>query len=258
MIMQNPDLEPWQIEHIRKMKAGLPAASDVEEDTMDEELGALNTVADVDAEDVVDDAEGADLSVYKDPNVQASVTRRNKLAEDYKKYYDDLTAKIMAQRTGPSFSERMYQLSAAFASPTSTRGFGGVMGNIMPVLQEQAKAQREGMNKRQDALSALQAAQLAQRVGLANQDVSTATAMAKLEAMANKPVRGVPVGDTLRNPYTNAQIGPEFNRVPKPEYYKALEAAPTPENLQAAVAYYPTFEIDLKAAYERGLRNKGR
>jgi uncharacterized small protein (DUF1192 family) len=164
----------------------LPAASDAEEDTMDEELGALNAVADVDDAEAVDDAEGADLSVYKDPNVQASVTRRNKLAADYKKYYDDLTAKIMAQRTGPSFSERMYQLSAAFASPTSTRGFGGVMGNIMPVLQEQAKARREGVNKRQDALSALQAAQLAQRVGLANQDVTTATAMAKINAAEKK------------------------------------------------------------------------
>jgi hypothetical protein len=258
MTTENPPLEPWQIEHIRKMKAGLPAASDAEEDTMDEELGALNAVADVDDAEAVDDAEGADLSVYKDPNVQASVTRRNKLAADYKKYYDDLTAKIMAQRTGPSFSERMYQLSAAFASPTSTRGFGGVMSNIMPVLQEQAKARREGVNKRQDALSALAAAQLGQRAGLANQDVTTALAMAKLNATANKPVRGVPVGDTLRNPYTNAQIGPEFNRVPKPEYYKALEAAPTPENLQAAVAYYPTFEVDLKAAYDRGLKNKGR
>jgi hypothetical protein len=256
MIMQNSDLEPWQIEHIRKMKAGLPAAPDAEEDTMDEELGALNTVADVDAEDVVDDAEAADLSVYKDPNVQASVTRRNKLAEDYKKYYDDLTAKIMAQRTGPSFSERMYQLSAAFASPTSTRGFGGVMGNIMPVLQEQAKAQREGMNKRQDALSALKAAQLGQRAGLANQDVTTALAMAKLNQP--KPPVGVDVGGVLRDRSTNQVIGGEFNRVPKPEYYKALEAAPTPENLQAAVAYYPTFAVDLKAAYERGLKNKGR
>jgi hypothetical protein len=206
MITQNPPLEPWQIEHIRKMKAGLPAASDAEEDTMDEELGALNAVADVDDAEAVDDAEGADLSVYKDPNVQASVARRNKLAADYKKYYDDLTAKIMAQRTGPSFSERMYQLSAAFASPTSTRGFGGVMSNIMPVLQEQAKARREGVNKRQDALSALQAAQLAQRVGLANQDVTTATAMAKINK--ETPVRGIAVGDTLRNPITGAIMEP--------------------------------------------------
>jgi predicted membrane-bound mannosyltransferase len=132
------------------------------------------------------------------------------------------------------------------------------MGNIMPVLQEQAKAQREGMIKRQDALSALQAAQLAQRVGLANQDVTTATAMAKIDAAANKPVRGIAVGDTLRNPFTNEVMGAEFNRVPMPDYYKALEAAPTTENLQAAVAYYPTFAVQLKAAYERGLKNKGR
>jgi hypothetical protein len=260
VIVEDTTLTPFQIDHIRRMKAGLPAAPTTEEDTMDEELGALNTVADADAVDAEDaaDAEVGALSVYKDPNVQTAVTARNKLNAEYKKYYDDLTAKIMAQRTGPTFSERMFQLSAALAQPTTRRGFGGVLENITPVLAAQQKAQREGITKRQDALSALQAAQLAQRVGLANQDVSTATAMAKLEAMANKPVRGVPVGDTLRNPYTNAQIGPEFNRVPKPEYYKALEAAPTPENLQAAVAYYPTFEVDLKAAYERGLRNKGR
>jgi hypothetical protein len=180
-------LAPWQVEHIRKMQEelGMPqAASDAEEVTMDEEMGALNTVADVDAEDV--DADAGGLAVYSDPNVQKAVAARNKLNSEYKKYYDDLTAKITAQRTGPSFSERMYQLSSAFFSPTTTRGFSGVMGNVMPVLQKQQQAQREGEVKRQDALSALQAAQLAQRVGLANQDVSTATAMAKIDATAKK------------------------------------------------------------------------
>jgi hypothetical protein len=207
--------------------------------------------AGLDAVDTADavDTEAVDLSVYKDPNVQASVNRRNKLNAEYKKYYDDLTAKIMAQRTGPTFSERMFQLSAALRPTDNARGFGGVMGNIMPVLQEQAKAQREGMNKRQDALSALQAAQLGQRVGLANQDVTTALAMAKTQS-TETPVKGIAVGDTLRNPFTNEVMGAEFNRVPMPDYYKALEAAPTPENLQAAVAYYPTFAVQLKAAYD--------
>lgn len=139
----------------------------------------------VDTADAVD-TEAVDLSVYKDPNVQASVNRRNKLNAEYKKYYDDLTAKIMAQRTGPTFSERMFQLSAALAQPTTRRGFGGVLENITPVLAAQQKAQREGITKRQDALSALQAAQLGQRVGLANQDVSTATAMAKINAAEKK------------------------------------------------------------------------
>lgn len=141
-------------------------------------LDTLNEVEnEIDGEDTTD---AGGLSVYNDPNVQAAVAERNKLNNDYKKYYDDLTAKIMAQRTGPSFSERMYQLSSALFAPTSTRGLSGVMGNVMPVLQKQQQAQREGEVKRQDALSALQAAQLAQRAGLANQDVSTAVAMAKL------------------------------------------------------------------------------
>jgi hypothetical protein len=211
----------------------------------------------IDGEDTAD-AEAGGLSVYNDPNVQTAVTARTKLNNEYKKYYDDLTAKLAARQAGPSFSERMYQLSSALFAPTSVRGFSGVMGNVMPVLQKQQQAQREGEIKRQDALDALTAAQLGQRAGLANQEVTTATAMARINAAANKPVRGVPVGDTLRNPFTNAPIGPEFNRVPKPEYYTALEQAPTEENLQAAVAYYPTFAADLKAAYERGLRSKGR
>jgi hypothetical protein len=191
MIVQNPPLAPWQVEHIRKMQEELgspQSAAAAEEDTMDEELGALSAVADaedaVDAEEAVDTSGG--LSVYNNPNVQTAVTARNKLNSEYKKYYDDLTAKIMAQRTGPSFSERMFQLSAALAQPTSRRGFGGILGNVAPVLQAQEQAEREGMDKRQEALRALQAAQLGQRVGLANQDVTTALAMAKLEAMANK------------------------------------------------------------------------
>lgn len=142
----------------------------------EEPMGGLDAV-DTDAADT----ETGGLSVYNDPNVQAAVAERNKLNNKYKKYYDDLTAKIMAQRTGPSFSERMFQLSAALAQPTSRRGFGGVLANVAPVLQAQEKAEREGMDKRKDALSALQAAQLAQRAGLANQDVSTALAMAKIK-----------------------------------------------------------------------------
>ena len=176
--MENQPLAPWQIEHIRKMQADL-GTPDTEEVTMDEGTrnedpqGGLPPLA-----NAVDETGG--LSVYSDPNVQRAVAERNKLNSEYKKYYDDLTAKITAQRTGPSFSERMYQLSAALFAPTSVRGFSGTMGNVLPVLQKQQQVQREGEIKRQDALSALQAAQLGQRAGLANQDVTTALAMAQL------------------------------------------------------------------------------
>ena len=142
---------------------------------MDEEIeGGLAAV-----EPEAEDGSG-DLSVYNAGSVRAAMAKRDKLNNEYKKYYDDLTAKLMAQRAGSSFSERMYQLSSAFFAPTTTRGFSGVMGNVMPVLQAQQQAQRQGEVKRQDALNALTAAQLGQRATLANQDVSTALAMANL------------------------------------------------------------------------------
>jgi hypothetical protein len=252
----SPPLAQWQIDHIRKMQEEL-GSPNTEEVTMDEDLGALGTVADVDAADAAD-AETGGLSVYPDPAVRSAMANLDKLAKEQTARYDALEKALAEKRYGPSFSERMFQLSAALAQPTTRRGFGGVLENITPVLAAQQKAQREGNISRREALDKLSADRLAQQVGLAKQGLTTATAMARINATANKPVRGVPVGDTLRNPYTNEVMGPEFNRVPKPEYYKALEAAPTPENLQAAVAYYPTFAVDLKAAYERGLRNKGR
>lgn len=132
-----------------------------------------------DSEDTAD-AEAGALSVYSDPNVQKAVDARAKIAKEQMDRYAAMEKALAEKRYGPSFSERMYQLSAAFAAPTATRGFSGVMGNVMPVLQKQQETQREGEIKRQDALSALQAAQLAQRAGLANQDVTTAVAMAKL------------------------------------------------------------------------------
>ena len=196
------------------------------------------------------------LSVYGNADVKAAMDKEATLAGEREKYYDRIAKALEEKRYGPSFSERMFQLSAAFAAPTSTRGFSGVMGNIMPVLAAQQKARREGEISRREALEQLEANRLTNKLGLARQDTQTKIALAKLAKQP--PVRGVAVGDTLRNPYTNEVMGPEYNRVPMPDYYKALEAAPTPENLQAAVAYYPTFAVQLKAAYDRGLKNKGR
>lgn len=183
--MQNAPLEQWQIDHIRKMKEGLgmlPAAADAEEDTMDEELGGLNAV--VDAEEAVDTPGG--LAVYNNPNVQTTMSTFNKLAAEQQARYDAQAKALAEKRYAPSFSERMFQLSAALAAPTTRRGFGGVLENISPVLAAQQKAQREGEISRREALEQLDKDRFAQRLGLAKQDVTTALAMAKLEAMANK------------------------------------------------------------------------
>ena len=181
MTVTNPPLAPWQIEHIRKMQEelGLPqSAPDTEEVTMDEELNGQPSA-------VTGDAAGG-LSVYGDAEVKAAMAEEKKLAGEREAYYDKIAKALEEKRYGPSFSERMFQLSAAFAAPTSTRGFSGVMGNIMPVLAAQQKAQREGEISRREALEQLDKDRFAQRLGLAKQDVTTALAMAKLEAMANK------------------------------------------------------------------------
>ena len=256
MTTENPPLERWQIDHILKMQEGLGSPG-TEEDTMNGDMTGENLQGALPQAGDAVDAAGA-LAVYKDPDVLKAQTEYDTLAKKQTDRYDALERAIAEKRYAPSFSERMFQLSAALAAPTSRRGFGGVLENITPVLAAQQKAQREGEISRRAALDKLDADRLAQQVGLAKQGLTTSLSMAKINAAANKPVRGVPVGDTLRNPYTNEVMGPEFNRVPMPDYYKALEAAPTPENLQAAVAYYPTFAVQLKAAYDRGLKNKGR
>ncbi len=121
--------------------------------------------------------------------VRTALTARKEAAKARQAYYDDLTAKLADRQAGPSFSERMYQLSSAFFAPTTTRGFSGVMGNVMPVLQAQQQAQRQGEVSRQEALDKLRAAQLSQQEDLLGQELDTEIELAKLTAP--KPARMV-------------------------------------------------------------------
>lgn len=149
--------------------------------------------------------------------VRTAMTARKEAAKARQKYYDDLTAKLAARQAGPSFSERMYELSSALFAPTSTRGFSGVMGNVLPVLASQQKAQREGKIKREDALSALAAAQLAQSEGLAEQAVDTELELAKL-ANKRRPTAFNPVTGQLTYTDTGEAVKPAAagDATPKP------------------------------------------
>lgn len=176
--MQNAPLEQWQIDHILKMQQEL-GSPDTEEDTMDEELGE-DTMGALPSEANAADATAGGLAVYNDPNVQTTMSAFNKLAAEQQARYDAQAKALAEKRYAPSFSERMFQLSAALAAPTTRRGFGGILENISPVLAAQQKAQREGEISRREALEQLDKDRFAQRLGLAKQDVTTALAMAKL------------------------------------------------------------------------------
>jgi hypothetical protein len=158
----------------------------LETDTTDENLQGGLTLGSAAPE------EEEDAGALPYAAVRTAMTARKEAAKARQKYYDDLTAKLAARQAGPSFSERMYELSSAFFAPTSTRGFSGVAGNVLPVLASQQKAQREGEIKREDALSALAAAQLAQSEGLAEQAVDTEVELAKL-ANKRRPIGFNPV-----------------------------------------------------------------
>jgi hypothetical protein len=164
--------------------AGLDAVGDENLNAADEEAGALPYAA-----------------------VRAALTARKEAAKQRQAYYDDLTAKLAARQAGPSFSERMYELSAALAAPTSVRGFGGVMGNVMPVLQAQQKAQRAGELSRQEALDKLRAAQLGQQEELLGQELETETELAKL-ASKRRPTAFNPIDGTLTYTDTGEAVNP--------------------------------------------------
>jgi hypothetical protein len=186
------------------------------------------------------------LSVYGDADVKAAMAEEKKLAGEREAYYDKIAKALEEKRYGPSFSERMFQLSAAFAAPTSTRGFSGVMGNIMPVLAAQQKARREGEISRREALEQLEANRLTNKLGLARQDTQTKIALARINATAKKPQSGA-------SPIT---VGPDM--VPRSRLYgTTIKEPPQPAiyELQAYLAN-PTSSPQDKMVARRNFDNR--
>ena len=139
----------------------------------------------IEGEDDAGDVGG--LAVYSDAGVQKAMGTIDKLAKEQQARYDAQAKALAEKRYGPSFSERMFQLSAALAKPTRRRGFGGILANVAPVLQAQEQAKREGEISRRQALEQLKQDQLAVQMGLAKQGLTTATAMARLAKQGTGP-----------------------------------------------------------------------
>lgn len=152
--------------------------------------------------------------------LRGALARMPVQAAQQQAFYDRI-AKQLEERRGPSTAEQLFQLSAALAAPTTVRGFSGVLNNVMPVLQKQAQAQREGATSREDALTALQLQQMQAAQGLTGQEVAYRTAVAKLAgANQNKIQLGADsaLHEVPKDAYrpTNAA---EFARVPLGAYY---------------------------------------
>lgn len=179
--------------------------------------------------------------------VRDVIKRRQALQRDQQAYYDQMARQLEERRTGPSTSERLFELSAALARPTTVRGFSGVLNNVMPVLQQQAKATREGTEGRMEAANALQLARIKGALGLADTELDTELKLAKLlKGSALRPVVAGPTG--AMEPMTGLPVA-----TPNQKAYADLEANPTVENLNAMAAAYPRFVEPFQAAYRRGV-----
>jgi hypothetical protein len=119
-------------------------------------------------------------------------------------YFDKLAKQLKAKRYAPSASERLFAISAALAQPTRVPGFGGLLSNVMPVFQQFEKDKRAAEEARAADMEKLGLA----RLGVGDAEITTALDLQRLLAQYNKPVRGVPVGERLVNPYTNEDIQP--------------------------------------------------
>lgn len=180
-------------------------------------IGGLNLAAGV-GNDTEENADLVDLAVYSDPNVQKEMNRLTMLAKQQTDRYDAQALALSEKRYGPSFSERMFQLSAALATPTAQRGIGGILANVTPVLQAQMQAKRVGELSRREALEKLQTDRIEQQVGLAKQGLSTSLAMANLAkkgastGQTYDQTRGIFVNRNNPRPTQNVYTDPTTKR----------------------------------------------
>ncbi len=186
-------------------------------------LSALDSVA------APEDAADPEVTVPESglSAVRDAIKRRQTLQTSQQAFLDNIARQLAERRTGPSNRERLFELSAALARPTTVRGFSGLLNNVMPVLQQQAKASRVGAEGRAEALTAMQLAQNKGALELADQEVDTEVKLAELMAKANKPVAGINVNDVLTNPYTGERIGP---KIPTLTLEQAIAARQNPAN----------------------------
>jgi len=102
--------------------------------------------------------------------------------------YEKYGKELEARRAGPSSSERLYEIGAAFLKPKMSPGFGGTIANLAPVLAGQRKAIREAEDAKSAMLTKykmdvgeLQGDEL--KTNLASEDKIAAARYAALKAM---------------------------------------------------------------------------
>lgn len=121
------------------------------------------------------------------------------------------TQMLQERRLGPSETEKLLQLSAAFLQPRQYKGFGATMQNVLPVLAQQQATERQGQNSRAEELMKLQHAYQNADAEGEMKSLDARGKLIKLAQQANKRRGGFnPISGDLVDLDTGEPIVPEI------------------------------------------------
>lgn len=94
------------------------------------------------------------MNLYNQNSMSAAFVAAAK-AKAREEQFNAAQAALAKQRMGPSLSERLFALSAAFGTPTRDHSFGGTMGRVAPALSSLFNSGRTAEDARSEALRKL-------------------------------------------------------------------------------------------------------
>jgi len=143
-----------------------------------------------------------DLQALQREDIDASRSDR-----DYRRrMFEQGRAELERRRLGPSTSEQLFALAAAFSQPQQYKGFGGMMANVMPVLARMSGQTREADQERTMALRKLEQDYMSDEQSLSRGERGSRRQYLTAMLAATKPKAP---GRPIVNPLTGELIDPD-------------------------------------------------
>ena len=154
----------------------------MDEETMDEDVGALNAMGDIDLAQIKSDPMGLLQKVLNRQTAAQNVEEKT-LTDLYEKG----RANIIARNQGPSTSEQLFALSRALLAPRYHRGIAGTIGKISGAFGDIGEAERAARMAREEQLSKFDEVYGSKLAGLGTRRAQTAAELVKTAATLSKP-----------------------------------------------------------------------
>ena len=158
----------------------------MDEETMDEDVGALSAMGDIDLAQIKSDPMGLLQKVLNRQTAAQNVEEKT-LTDLYEKG----RANIIARNQGPSTSEQLFALSKALLAPRYHRGIAGTIGKISGAFGDIGEAERAARMAREEQLSKFDEVYGSKLAGLGTRRAQTAADLVRTAATLNKPAGSI-------------------------------------------------------------------